>query len=109
EGIEIRQLGTQDAELDIAPLALNKQGYCRRSFLVAQIIYPEPKAPETHTLGLLIYLKPSLTGKDEPVDLLEQRVRDPSFPHHDTTDQFFTAQEFECYRELGDHIAGQIA
>jgi hypothetical protein len=110
EGIEIRQLGASTiSELDITPLALNEHRFCSRNYLIAQIVYPDTDRAGEHESGVLIYLKASLTGKDEPVDLLEQRVRDPSFPHHDTTDQFYTAQEFECYRQLGFHISDKIA
>ena len=110
EGIEIRQLDASTiAELDIRPLALNEHRFCNRNYLIAQIVYPDTDHAGEHETGVLIYLKASLTGKDEPVDLLEQRVRIPVFHAVNTTDQFYTAQEFECYRQLGFHIAGKVA
>ncbi|MDE3052150.1 MAG: hypothetical protein KGJ48_19890, partial [Nitrospirota bacterium] len=53
--------------------------------------------------GILIYLKPSLTG-EEPVDVLEYASNHECFPHEPTTDQFFDESQFESYRRLGEHI-----
>lgn len=54
--------------------------------------------------GILIYLKPSLTG-EEPVDVLEYANKHECFPHEPTSDQFFDESQFESYRRLGEHIA----
>jgi hypothetical protein len=54
--------------------------------------------------GLLIYLKPSISG-DEPYDVLEYYTRVPEFPHESTADQWFNESQFESYRKLGLHIA----
>ncbi len=59
----------------------------------------DPGAPD----GILIYLKPSLTG-DEPVDILEYAAHHEAFPHESTADQFFDESQFESYRRLGEHI-----
>jgi len=59
----------------------------------------DPGAPD----GILIYLKPSLTG-DEPVDILEYAAHHEAFPHESTADQFFDESQFESYRRLGQHI-----
>ena len=53
--------------------------------------------------GLLIYMKPSITG-DEPFDILEYHRRVPEFPHESTGDQWFNESQFESYRRLGLHI-----
>lgn len=60
----------------------------------------KPKCEE----GLLVYLKPSITG-DEPFDVLEYYKRVPEFPHESTADQWFGESQFESYRALGFHIA----
>lgn len=52
--------------------------------------------------GILIYIKPSLTG-DEPEDITQYRVRDATFPHQSTGDQFFDSFQWEAYRRLGEH------
>jgi Patatin-like phospholipase len=57
--------------------------------------------------GILIYLKPSLTG-NEPVDVLEYAAHHPQFPHEPTADQFFDEAQFESYRKLGEHIVEQV-
>jgi hypothetical protein len=57
--------------------------------------------------GILIYLKPSLTG-NEPVDVLEYAAHHRQFPHEPTADQFFDEAQFESYRRLGEHIATQV-
>ncbi|MEP6957833.1 MAG: patatin-like phospholipase family protein [Nitrospirota bacterium] len=63
----------------------------------------DPDAPD----GILIYLKPSLSG-DEPVDILEYATHHGQFPHEPTTDQFFDESQFESYRQLGEHIAEEV-
>ena len=57
--------------------------------------------------GLLIYLKPSLTG-NEPADVSEYASSHDEFPHEPTADQFFDESQFESYRALGFHIADQV-
>ncbi len=57
--------------------------------------------------GVLIYLKPSLTG-DEPADVQHYASQRPTFPHETTTDQFFSEAQFESYRRLGLHVIEQI-
>ena len=57
--------------------------------------------------GILLYVKPSLTG-NEPADLLNYRNTDKCFPHQSTADQYFDETQFESYRKLGYHIGGSI-
>jgi hypothetical protein len=57
--------------------------------------------------GILIYVKPSLTG-EEPVDILEYARNHECFPHEPTTDQFFDESQFESYRRLGEHITKEV-
>jgi hypothetical protein len=57
-----------------------------------------------HEEGVLVYLKPSISG-DEPYDVLEYYKRVPQFPHESTGDQWFNESQFESYRQLGLHIA----
>ncbi len=56
--------------------------------------------------GLLIYAKSTLTG-DEPPDVRAYAAANPAFPHETTADQFFSEQQFEAYRRLGEHIGEQ--
>ena len=55
--------------------------------------------------GRLIYLKSSLTGNDEPADVLGYHKKVAQFPHESTADQWFDESQFESYRALGYHIA----
>ena len=57
--------------------------------------------------GLLVYVKPSIDG-DEPVELLQYRNRNKSFPHEPTSDQLFDPSQVESYRQLGYHIGMQL-
>ena len=57
--------------------------------------------------GILIYLKPSLTGK-EPSDVQDYAAHHKTFPHEPTSDQFFDESQFESYRQLGEQIAREV-
>ena len=70
-------------------------------FTVGVIRYPDRAQTST-----LIYLKSSLTG-DEPTDVVQYKKKSPTFPHESTNDQFFTEDQFESYRRLGEHVALQ--
>jgi hypothetical protein len=50
--------------------------------------------------GLLLYLKPTVTG-DEPVDVANYARTHTAFPHESTTEQWFDEAQFESYRMLG--------
>lgn len=73
----------------------------RDGFVTATLAYP---GGET---GRLIYLKPALVS-DAPVDLLAYALDYPDFPHHSTSDQFFSERRFESYRRLGFFIAEKM-
>ena len=52
--------------------------------------------------GRLLYLKPCLRGHGaEPVDVLQYKAANPSFPHQSTLNQWFDESQFESYRKLG--------
>lgn len=73
-----------------------------RHFLCARIRYPanESAHGEIAQWGLLVYIKPTLTG-DEDADVINYHRRNPSFPHDKTADQAFNEAQFESYRRLG--------
>ncbi|MCH8622810.1 patatin-like phospholipase family protein [Undibacterium sp. TS12] len=55
--------------------------------------------------GQIIYIKPTVCHQQtEPVDILDYKQRNPSFPQETTVDQFFGESQFESYRRLGLHI-----
>ena len=57
--------------------------------------------------GILVYLKPSLSG-DEPADVHHYAAENSGFPHQTTADQFFNESQFESYRRLGLHVVERI-
>jgi len=57
--------------------------------------------------GILVYLKPSLSG-DEPADVHHYAAENNGFPHQTTADQFFNESQFESYRRLGLHVVERI-
>lgn len=57
--------------------------------------------------GVLLYIKPSLSG-DEPPDVSDYARANSAFPHQPTLDQFYNESQFESYRALGYHIMSRI-
>lgn len=95
-----------DIELETAALArLLPTRLTTRHCAVGRIRYDrvDPGAEP----GVLVYLKPSLSG-DEPADLLNYGALCPDFPHESTGDQFFGESQFESYRKLGYHIGASV-
>jgi patatin-like phospholipase len=95
-------------DIDIEPKLLQLQAGSRLSrehYALGIIRYDrvDREAPP----GLLIYLKPSLTG-NEPADVTEYASCHDEFPHEPTADQFFDESQFESYRALGFHIADKV-
>lgn len=69
-----------------------------------RIHYPDAGPDKPGAIGLMLYLKLSLTG-DETELLKRYRSISPDFPHESTLDQFYTEEQFEAYRQLGVHVA----
>jgi hypothetical protein len=96
---------TIDADLD--DLRLNDRGLSRSHFRFCRIRYPQGERGSAEAFGYLLYLKLSLTG-NEGEFIRRYRLDEPSFPHHSTSDQFFTETQFEAYRNLGEHIGDKL-
>ncbi|MFM7059150.1 MAG: hypothetical protein ACKO2P_19740 [Planctomycetota bacterium] len=77
-------------------------------FKFARILYPNTEPNKETPAGLLILVKPSITG-DEPVDVLEYQRSSPEFPQEPTTDLVFSPAQVESYRQLGYHIGIELA
>jgi hypothetical protein len=95
-----------DIEIETEMLEIETPNRMSRAhFALGLIRYDrvDPGAPA----GLLIYLKPSLTG-NEPADVTEYASDHDEFPHEPTSDQFFDESQFESYRALGFHIADKV-
>jgi hypothetical protein len=92
-------------EIDLDALRRSGEGRVRWHCAVGKVRYD---AVDFGTLpGILVYLKPSLTG-DEPADVLHYAAQHPAFPHETTADQFFSESQFESYRALGQHVAETV-
>ena len=94
-----------DIDINVEPLRPSGPRQAGIHYAVGTIHYSriDPGAPD----GILVYLKPSLSG-DEPVDILEYAAHHAQFPHEPTSDQFFDESQFESYRQLGDHVATEV-
>uniref|UniRef100_A0A974A570 PNPLA domain-containing protein n=2 Tax=Bradyrhizobium septentrionale TaxID=1404411 RepID=A0A974A570_9BRAD len=69
-----------------------------------RVIYPATMDGRTEGIGLMLYLKLSLTGNEAEL-LKRYRLLHPDFPHQSTLDQFYDEEQFEAYRQLGVHVA----
>lgn len=99
-GIRIEpHLGDLDPDSETL-LSRSHWSFCR-------IHYPtNPSSPE-EPIGLLLYMKLSMTG-NEPELIRRYRKVHPDFPHQTTLDQFFDEEQFEVYRQLGVHVAESL-
>jgi hypothetical protein len=78
----------------------------RRHFFCGLIRYPGRRVRESEW-GLLVYVKPCLTG-DEDADVCNYAINHEPFPHESTADQTFSDIQFEAYRVLGYHTGREL-
>ena len=88
-------------DIDLDELRTDEQGLSRRHWVLGTINYGAGKT------GTLLYIKASLTGSENEY-ITEFRVRNPSFPHESTVDQFFDEVRFEAYRSLGHKVGASM-
>jgi hypothetical protein len=93
-------------EIDLGDLNKTASGFSRAHFALGKIHYPQADGEKPQT-GFLLYIKSSLTG-NESQPIQEYRLKNPTFPHETTADQFFNEAQFEAYRALGYHMAGDL-
>ncbi len=84
-----------EIKIDPSPLRLADSGFAKTHAVIGTIGYPYPTPP-----GTLLYIKTTIS-KNDPADILAYRIKDPSFPHKTTADQWFDESQFESYRRLG--------
>ena len=58
--------------------------------------------------GELLYVKPVVCDRDEPVDVKQYRKSHDKYPQEPTVDQWFSESQFESYRALGEYVAVTI-
>ena len=95
-----------DIEIDPGDLKKTSSGFSRAHFALGKIRYPQTDGGKPQT-GFLLYIKSSLTG-NESQPIQEYGFKNPTFPHETTADQFFNEAQFEAYRALGYHMAGDV-
>jgi hypothetical protein len=92
-----------EIEIDVSPLQPDPDtGRARQPMVAGDIRYPGLKPGEEGDVGVLLYLKPTLTG-NEPPDVAQYAERNERFPHETTVDQFYDEAQWESYRRLGCH------
>jgi len=115
-GVEVRDLD-HDRPLDTKRLRRleDSGGRTAQHFILGRIRYPERTAvAEPSPLGdppppreaLLVYVQMSLTG-DEDIDIEQFRRTNPRFPDEPISNQFYSRDQVESFRQLGQHI-GQL-
>lgn len=98
-------------ELDLGEVRLDEsvaeQGRSQGHWAFGVIDYGPSGSGAGRELGYLVYIKSSLTG-NEPDYVKQYHRLHPAFPHQTTADQFFDEEQFEAYRALGEHAAGDL-
>ena len=84
-------------EIDLSSIRQQQDGVSLAHCAIGKITY------SNGSIGNLIYLKASVSG-DESVGITQYRSVHPSFPHESTANQFFSEDQFESYRKLGQHV-----
>ncbi len=82
--------------MNLEDLRKNKRGLSKAHSTLGKILYANGE------VGHLLYIKLSVTG-DEPEYIRSYRASHPEYPHQSTADQFFSEDQFEAYRALGEH------
>lgn len=90
-----------DVELDPRPAMPAANGSSDTVAVRGVIRYPDQQQAK------LVYARAALTARAS-WDLLAFKARDGRFPHHPTSQQMFTDEQFEAYRSLG-YAAGNQA
>jgi hypothetical protein len=89
--------------IDVSALRIAADAsWSTRRWAVGRIEYPDG-SPD----GTLIYLKASMTGRED-TSVLQYKSARPEFPHETTGDQFYGEDQFESYRHLGREIALEV-
>lgn len=85
-----------EIDIDLGPLRKNEAGNSLAHSVLGTIRYGNGEE------GKLLYIKLSVLG-DEPEYINAYRAEHPQYPHEPTSDQFFTEDQFEAYRALGEY------
>jgi hypothetical protein len=86
-----------EISIDLGEMKSDDNGDSQAGFAEGHIGYPDG----TH--GLLLYIR-AVRCPTAPQDVVGYAARDPKFPNHPTSDQFFDEERFEAYRALGRYL-----
>ena len=92
----VREDFNVEIDIDVSPLRPDTNGRAKQPMVAGDIHYDDG------TLGVLLLIKPTIVG-NEPIDILQYRRRNETFPHESTGDQFYDEAQWESYRRLGEH------
>jgi hypothetical protein len=90
-----------DIKIDLSGLRRQSNGLSRAHYAIGEIDYGQENK------GTLYYVKSTLTGDENPY-IAEYAARNPGFPHESTADQFFSEEQFEAYRALGNKMGHNL-
>ena len=90
-----------EIDIDLEDLRKNDDGLSKKQWSLGKIQYGDDE------VGHLLYIKLSVNGK-EPEYVRSYRAEHPDYPHQSMADQFFTEDQFEAYRALGEHISEEM-
>ncbi len=91
-----------EIDINLDDLRKDADGLSKSQWTLGRIRYGDGGDGEDD-IGHLLYVKLSVKG-DEPEYIRAYRARWPDYPHQSTADQFFSEDQFEAYRALGEHI-----
>lgn len=90
----------------------SENSHSPQHYIVGRIKYPKskpeadsesPDSMRTPDEGLFIYVQMSLTG-DEDIDIAQFKKTNPQFPDEPISNQFYSKDQVESFRQLGEHI-----
>ncbi len=93
-------------DIGLDELKPDEKGRVGRHYAIGTIVYPQTDA-HPWTSGHLVLMKASVHAGDHETVLKYHQSR-PVFPQETTVDQFFSEEQFEAYRTLGENIATQL-
>ncbi len=74
---------------------------------IGEIDYPAADGSRAGELGVILYIKAGYHGVED-AGICAYAIANPTFPHQDTIDQWFSESQFESYRSLGFEITDGI-
>jgi hypothetical protein len=93
-------------DIDLSELRPDPEGRVASHHAVGTIAYPQTDRLPAQA-GHLVVLKSSVHEGDHET-VLKYHQRRPVFPQETTGDQFFSEEQFEAYRRLGQDMARQL-